>query len=54
MQGAPELNGSVTVSVTGESICCLNTMDYLVGTIRDAVLDAVKVRWGCIGVLSRR
>ena len=48
MQAVPKLHDTVTVNVTGESICCLNTMDHLVGTIRDVVLAAVKVRRACI------
>jgi hypothetical protein len=32
------------VNIAGESICCLNTMEHIVGVIHGTVLDAVQVR----------
>ncbi len=41
---APQPDGPIQVLVTGESICCLGTMENITDAIRGAVLDAVKAR----------
>ena len=40
----PQPEGPIRVVVTGESICCLRTMEDISDTIRGAVLDAAKAR----------
>jgi len=49
---APQPDGPIQVLVTGESICCLGTMENITDAIRGAVLDAVKARYGWVRVES--
>ena len=41
-QARPTIDHTIEVNVPGHAICCMNTMDHIVGVVRGAILDEVR------------